>query len=97
MEQVIKRETTIEEIVTNYPELVRPLMEYGIKCIVCGEPIWGTLEENAEEKGIQNLDEIIEDLNRIVAQKHAEYEGKGPLADFPGKDDVVINTEKKGE
>ncbi len=68
LEFKIKRDTTIEEIVEKYPELVRPLMEYGIKCIACGEPVWGTLEENAEEKGITNLDEIIVELNKIVNQ-----------------------------
>lgn len=62
----ITEDTTIEEIVSNYPKLVRPLMEYGIKCIACGEPVWGTLKENADEKGIKNLSEIIGELNRIV-------------------------------
>ena len=86
----ITPQTTIEEIVREYPELVRPLMEYGIKCIACGEPVWGTLKENADEKGVQNLDEIVVELNRIVAEKHTEYRGKDALSDFPGKDDVVI-------
>ncbi len=72
LEFKIKRDTTIEEIVEKYPELVRPLMEYGIKCIACGEPVWGTLEENAEEKGIENLDEIIVELNKIVHETKKE-------------------------
>ncbi len=71
MKEYIRRETTIEEIVSDYPELVRPLMEYGIKCVVCGEPIWGTVEENAKEKGIENLDQIIVQLNEIVNREHA--------------------------
>lgn len=62
----IRGDTTIEEIVSNYPELVRPLMEKGIKCVVCGEPIWGTLEENAREKGIDNIEEVVAELNDIV-------------------------------
>ncbi len=66
---ILKPDTTIEEIVFRYPELVRPLMEYGIKCIVCGEPIWGTLEENARAKGIENLDAIIKDLNQLITSK----------------------------
>jgi len=64
--QSITGTTTIEDIVTYYPGLIRPLREYGIKCIACGEPIWGTLEENAAEKGIQNLETIIEKLNIII-------------------------------
>lgn len=57
---------TIEEIVEEYPELVRPLREFGIKCIACGEPVWGTLKENAEVKGIQNVEEIVEELNKMI-------------------------------
>ena len=64
--KIIEGTTTIEEIVTHYPELIRPLMEYGIKCVACGEPIWGTLEENASEKGIQDLKTIIKKLNITI-------------------------------
>lgn len=68
---MIHKDTTIEEIVNKYPQLIKPLREYGIKCIMCGEPIWGTLEENAKEKGIgdQELDEIIVELNKIIQNK----------------------------
>ncbi len=70
--QKITGDTTIEEIVSNYPGLVRPLMEFGIKCIACGEPVWGTLEENAREKGILNLDEIVAELNRMANDDQAK-------------------------
>ncbi len=68
---MIQRNTTIEEIVNSYPELIKPLREYGIKCIMCGEPIWGTLEENAKEKGIsdEKLDEIVREMNEIIRKK----------------------------
>ncbi|HFE62866.1 hypothetical protein B1H10_00750 [candidate division KSB1 bacterium 4484_188] len=67
--KAIQKDTTIEEIVVSFPELVRPLMEHGIKCIACGEPVWGTVEENAKEKGITNLDEIIDSLNEKIKKK----------------------------
>ena len=66
----INEDTTIEEIVREYPELIRPLMQHGIKCVMCGEPIWGTLKENAQEKGINNLSEILVELNSIIAKAH---------------------------
>ena len=53
----------IEELVDNYPFSVRYLMEQGIRCIMCGEPIWGTLEEAAEEKGFGK-----EDISRFVRE-----------------------------
>jgi methionine synthase II (cobalamin-independent) len=60
--------TTIEEIVEEYAELVRPLREYGIKCIACGEPVWGTLKENARLKGIENIEEIVVELNKLIEE-----------------------------
>jgi methionine synthase II (cobalamin-independent) len=67
---------TIEEIVREYPELIRPLREYGIKCVACGEPIWGTLEENANIKGIQNLEKIIDQLNKRLQGNLSEKNSK---------------------
>jgi len=46
----ITKDILIEELVDNYPFSVKYLMEKGIRCIMCGEPIWGTLEEAAKEK-----------------------------------------------
>jgi methionine synthase II (cobalamin-independent) len=63
---VISKDTDIEDIVNDYPELVRPLKDFGIACVVCGEPIWGTLKEIAKLKNIQNLDEIIDIMNNII-------------------------------
>lgn len=41
-------------------------MKLGIVCIACGEPVWGTLEEQIREKGINNIDDIIEQLNKLI-------------------------------
>ncbi|MBN1651742.1 MAG: hypothetical protein JW857_10465 [Bacteroidales bacterium] len=41
----------IEDLVNHFPKSVKYLSEKGIRCIACGEPIWGTLEEAALEKG----------------------------------------------
>lgn len=50
----ITRKIYIEELVEILPESVSYLMDNGIKCIACGEPVWGTLEEVAKEKGFDN-------------------------------------------
>jgi len=52
----ITKDILIEELVNNYPFSVRFLMEKGIRCIMCGEPIWGTLEEAAREKDFTNAE-----------------------------------------
>jgi iron-sulfur cluster repair protein YtfE (RIC family) len=58
---------TIEDLVETIPGSVRYLMEQGIKCIACGEPIWGTLEEAAKEKGFNDEDirKFVSDLNNL--------------------------------
>lgn len=62
----ITPETAIEEIVEKHPNLTKILSEHGIVCVVCGEPVWGTLKEAADRKGIKNLEEIIEELNSYI-------------------------------
>ena len=65
---MITEKTTIEEIVENHPILIRPLKKFGVTCVACGEPVWGTLAENAYQKNISKLDDIIEKLNRILLE-----------------------------
>lgn len=63
----IQKDITIEELVDNVPQSVKYLMEKGIKCIACGEPIWGTLEEAARQKGFDDaaIDEVVRELNAL--------------------------------
>ncbi|MCF8379937.1 MAG: hypothetical protein K9H49_10195 [Bacteroidales bacterium] len=67
---IIKEETTIEDLVSKLPASVMYLSEKGIKCIACGEPIWGTLKEAAKEKGFEKseIDGFIRDLNKLMDQ-----------------------------
>lgn len=57
----------IEDLVQEYPKLVGPLKEAGIVCLACGEAVWGTLEAQAVEKGLGNIDEIVERMNTLIA------------------------------
>lgn len=63
----ITKDITIEDLVNEKVASVRYLSEKGIKCIACGEPIWGTLEEAAKEKGFsdEEIDDFVRELNRI--------------------------------
>ncbi len=67
----ITSEITIEELVTELPASVTYLMEKGIKCIACGEPIWGTLESAAREKGFgeKEITSFVSDLNAMSESK----------------------------
>lgn len=64
---MIQKEITIEELVTKVPESVSYLMRKGIKCLACGDPIWGTLESAAKEKGFDEtaIVEFVKDLNQM--------------------------------
>ena len=68
---MIDKNITIEDLVETIPGSVRYLMEHGIKCIACGEPIWGTLEEAAKEKGFNDEDirKFVSDLNNLTNGK----------------------------
>ncbi|HKK62924.1 MAG TPA: hypothetical protein VJ951_10195 [Bacteroidales bacterium] len=65
----ITKDTTIEDIVDYSSRAVSYLREKGIKCIACGEPIWGTLEDAAKEKGFgsKEIEQFIADLNKLDA------------------------------
>ena len=55
----IEPDVTIEELVREHPEAVAVLRRFGVVCIQCGEPVWGTLREAAAEKGIRDLSGVI--------------------------------------
>lgn len=64
----ITKNIPIEELINKYPLSVNYLMKKGIKCIVCGEPIWGTLEDATKEKGFNDHDvnKIVDELNEQI-------------------------------
>ena len=68
MQMQITKESTIEDLIEEVPSSVKYLMVEGIRCIVCGEPIWGSLEEAAEEKGFTVLDieRFVKDLQFLA-------------------------------
>jgi hypothetical protein len=84
----ITKDILIEELVENYPFSVRYLMEKGIRCIMCGEPIWGTLEEAAKEKGFddETIQGFVEEM-KVLAGKGEEEPDKQADAD---NEDVEI-------
>ena len=81
----IEKDITIEELVERVPGSVKYLMNEGIKCIACGEPIWGTLEEAANEKGFNENDiyRFVKELNKIAID-----ESNSPEKELKGKIDI---------
>lgn len=64
----IHKDMQIEEIIELYPQTIGPLQKLGVQCLLCGEPVWGTLEQKVRDKGLDNLDEIVVKLNLIIEQ-----------------------------
>jgi hypothetical protein len=58
-------------LLDDIPASIGYLMEKGIKCFACGEPIWGTLGGVAKEKGFADVQirEFIRDLNQMTEIK----------------------------
>lgn len=67
----ISKEIEIEELVKILPESVSYLMENGIRCLRCGEPIWGSLENAAKEKGFNDteIENFTNELNQLLNKK----------------------------
>lgn len=70
MQKMTDAKISIEELVDMLPVAVTYLSKKGIKCIACGEPIWGTLEEAAREKGFgeDEINEFVRELNALLAE-----------------------------
>jgi hypothetical protein len=54
----------MEDLVTDFPGIIPILVRYGIVCLECGEPVWGTLGEALNRAGIKNT----EDRQTILAE-----------------------------
>ncbi|OQX92075.1 MAG: hypothetical protein B6D58_04935 [candidate division Zixibacteria bacterium 4484_95] len=60
---MIKPSDSVEMLLEKYPGINSFLMKRGIHCIQCGEPVWKTLEELVNEKGL-DIKKIVSELNR---------------------------------
>jgi len=54
-------EILVTDLVAAYPFAVTVLANHNLHCIICGEPVWGTLAELARDKHFnqQQMDELI--------------------------------------
>ena len=66
---IITLQITIEDLVERHPRAVTFLMEHGIRCLLCGEPAWGTLEDAMREKGVSGTDAgtLLQALRRYLS------------------------------
>ncbi len=63
----ITEDMTVEEVLERYPETVKVFAELKIPCLVCGEPLWGTIKETAERYGVE-LSLLLSRLNELITK-----------------------------
>lgn len=63
----ITKDIQIEDLIVQLPQSVSYLREKGIVCVVCGEPVWGSLNDFAVQKGFSNelIEQIVIELNQM--------------------------------
>jgi len=68
---IITNSITIEDLVEKVPKAIFYLSKKGIRCVMCGEPSWGTLEEAAKEKGYdeKEINQFVKDLNDLCKSR----------------------------
>jgi hypothetical protein len=64
----IERTTNIENLITEHPGTVRLMISHNVPCLVCGEPVWSTVEQSARDAGKteEEIEVTIEELNRHI-------------------------------
>ena len=63
----IERTTSIEDLVRDYPGSVSFMISRSLPCLVCGEPVWGSIEEIARESGLSEVE-----IDQLVVRMNAE-------------------------
>ncbi len=60
----ITEDMLVADLVAAYPFSVAFLASRNLHCIICGEPVWGTVEELARDKHFtrEQIAEMISDL-----------------------------------
>lgn len=61
---MITKDSNVEDVIARYPDAVKIFLRYGLPCLVCGEPFWGTIAELAERYSV-DLDSLISELRNI--------------------------------
>jgi len=66
----VTRATSIEDLLEAHPSAAGFLVQHRIVCFVCGEPVWGTLEDTLRRSGKQEaeIDGFIASLNAALGK-----------------------------
>jgi len=70
MTKTIEPTMRVEELVTLFPAAVSLMLRKNLPCLVCGEPVWGTVEDLAKSHGWtdQDIVSLVEQLNKAHSE-----------------------------
>ena len=71
---VITKDTTIRELVFNFPASTSYFMKHNLKCVVSGDARWGTIETMVLNKSFSQ-----EDLQKFIDELNVLYTNRQPL------------------
>ncbi len=64
----VDEQTRVEELVEACPEAVKVLLREGVRCIRCGEPVWGTLGDLMKESGVPDPEATLKRVNEACGK-----------------------------
>lgn len=64
---------SIDDLIDHYPATTAFLIGRGLPCIVCGEPVWGSLKQLALDKNFteEEIESLTADLKAHVTSDNA--------------------------
>ncbi len=67
----IKKNMTLGEVLTKYPEIAEVLAKYGFHCVGCPATFMETVEQGAKVHGItgKKLEKLLKEMNDAVSKK----------------------------
>jgi len=67
----ISEETRIEQLLSEYPLMSKTFIEYGLPCLICGEPFWGTIKELGDQHAVSIAD-LLKRLNNELKKNYGK-------------------------
>lgn len=66
----IKKDAPIADIIAEFPELIEVFLEYGLHCVTCHISQFETLEQGAKRHGMskEDISMMLRDANKAISE-----------------------------
>jgi len=71
MAKKIERNTTLGEVVNNYPDAIPAMLEKGLHCVGCHVAAFETVEQGAKAHGMDDkeVDSLLKEMNAAIKKE----------------------------